>query len=160
VTSNLKGSETAPEHREEVVTFFGQANVRRVCALVQLVVFLPACFSWRVQSAAPAELLGTQHPTSVRVTAHDRSHLTLNNPEIRGDTLYGTPDRVVTDTAAQRVGIPLANVREIAVRRSDPTRNTLLIVGIGVATFSILCFGADAFGCGPEEVFLTAASPF
>jgi hypothetical protein len=74
----------------------------------------------------------------------------LNDPSVQGDTLYGTGVASDSANALQRTGLPLSDVKEIAVRRSDPTRTTLFIVGLGVALVSALCV-ADEFGCGPDE---------
>jgi hypothetical protein len=125
-------------------------HYQRLCALVQLVVYLTGCTSWQVQPATPKELVATERPHIVRVTRSDDSRVVLNDPLVQGDTLYGAP--VTSDSAAaqQRTGVPLSDVKEIAMRRSDPTRTTLLIVGLGVALVSALCV-ADEFGCGPDE---------
>jgi hypothetical protein len=106
-----------------------------------------------VQPTSPSDLLASQHPTVVRITRTDDSRLTLNDPTIHGDTLLGSRLRSDAGGVTERIGLPLADVKAIAVLRPDPTKNTLLVVGLGVVTFSVLCL-ADAFGCGPEESFL------
>jgi hypothetical protein len=122
---------------------------RRLIALVQLAVFLPACTSWQVEPATPAELLG-KRPSMVRLTTSDSSRVVLLDPEVRGDTLYGHRQLPDQSRAEQPEAIALAQVQEIAILRSDPTKTTLLVTGIAVATFSTLCFLGDAFGCGPD----------
>ena len=128
---------------------FNPRRQRRLIALVQLAIFLPACTSWQVDSAAPAELFG-KRPSIVRLTMSDSSRLVLNDPVIRGGTLYGHRQLPDQSRTQQPEGIPLAEVQEIATLRSDPTKTTLLVTGIAVATFSTLCFLGDAFGCGPD----------
>jgi len=86
---------------------------------------------------------GSDYPT-------DSSKVVLQDPEVAGDTLFGRPQSPSNDSLGERTGIPLAGIHSIATHQSDPTKTTLLLVGIGVVTFGALC-AADAFGCGPEE---------
>jgi hypothetical protein len=99
------------------------------------VVALSGCMSWRSEALSPAQLIATRKPPVVRVTRTDSSKVVL---------------RDLNDSLGDRTGIPLAGIHSIATHQSDPTKTTLLFVGIGVVTFAALC-AADAFGCGPEE---------
>jgi hypothetical protein len=114
------------------------------------VVALSGCMSWRSEALSPAQLIATRKPPIVRVTRTDSSKVILRDPEVAGDTLFGRPQSAVNDSLGDRTGIPLAGIHSIATHQSDPTKTTLLFVGIGVVTFAALC-AADAFGCGPEE---------
>jgi hypothetical protein len=129
---------------------------RRVVAWVQLALFLQACTSWQVEPVAPAELV-SRKPSVVRVTLPDSSHVVLNDPVVRGDTLYGYRQNLNQALVKRPDAVPLDRVQEIAVLRSDPTKNTLLVVGLGVGAFSTLCLLADAFGCGPDEATVLPA---
>jgi len=120
-------------------------------------VVLSGCMSWRSETLSPAQLIETRKPPVVRVTRADSSKVILRDPEVAGDTLFGRPQSSLEDTPGGRTGIPLAGIHSIATRKSDPTKSTLLVVGIGLATFTALC-AADALGCGPDEAFLEAAS--
>jgi hypothetical protein len=111
---------------------------------------LSACMSWRSEPVSPAQLIATKKPPVVQVTRTDSSKVILEDPEVAGDTLYGRPQSSLEDEPADGTGIPLAGIQGIATRNSDPTKTTLLVVGIGVVAFAALC-AADAFGCGPEE---------
>jgi hypothetical protein len=126
---------------------------RRVAAWVQLILFLPGCTSWRVEPVAPSAVV-SQKPPVVRVTLPDSSHLVLNDPVIRGDTLFGYRQKLNRALGEQPDGVPLSEVREIAVLRQDPGKTTVLGFGIAVTTFSALCLLADAFGCGDERADL------
>jgi hypothetical protein len=131
-------------------------RARRLLALVQLAAFLPACTSWQVQPASPADVLATQRPERIRVIRADSSDMTLRNPEIHGDTLYGVPSHSTSSTGPERASIPLAKVEQVAVLRPDNTKSTLFAVGLAVVTFGSLCLLADELGCG-EESFLVPA---
>jgi hypothetical protein len=105
------------------------------------VVALSGCMSWRSEALSPAQLIATRKPPVVRVTRTDSSKVIL---------------RDLNDSLGHRTGIPLAGIHSIATLQSDPTKTTLLFVGIGVVTFGALC-AADAFGCGPEEDAIASA---
>jgi hypothetical protein len=125
----------------------------RIAALTQLVLFVSACMTWRPEPVSPADLMADRKPDVVRITRPDSTRLIIRDPAIEGDTLYGRPQSALGENLEPRIAIPLADVSSIATLRSDPTRSTLLGVGIAVGTFSLLCFAADAFGCGSDEVF-------
>lgn len=114
------------------------------------VVALAGCLSWHSEALSPAQLIATRKPPVVRITRTDSSKVVLRDPEVAGDTLFGRPQSPSNDSLGERTGIPLAGIHSIATHQSDPTKTTLLLVGIGVVTFGALC-AADAFGCGPEE---------
>jgi len=108
----------------------------RVETLVLLGLFLPACSRWYVQPTAPRELIGTQHPRSVRVIRTDHSRVVVAEPEIRGDTLYGLAEQGLGGRARTRTRIPLDDVGQIAVRKIDAVRTGLLGAAVaGVAAF-------------------------
>jgi hypothetical protein len=129
---------------------------RRLAALAQLVAFLAACTSWRVEPVAPADLVATK-PYLVRLTVADSSHLTLIEPVIRYDTLYGFRQDSDQSRAKVPEAIPLNRVKQVEVRRPDPTKTTLFGVGVLVAAFTALCL-ADSFVCASDESFLTGAA--
>jgi hypothetical protein len=124
-----------------------------------LILFLlSACMGWRPEPTTPAYLITNQKPDVVRLTRSDSSRLILREPMVDGDTVYGRPQANLEADPEERIAIPLADVTSIATLHTDPTRTTLLVAGAAVATFSILCFGADVWFCGHEEVFAPAGS--
>lgn len=129
-------------------------RAQRVCTVVQLALFLSACMSWRPEPINPAELIATRRPDVVRITQSDSSLVILRDPAVLGDTLFGRPETALGETSQARTGFALADVKGIATLRSDPTKTTLLSVGLAVGTFSLLCFAAEAFGCGEDAVFV------
>ncbi len=124
------------------------SSAKRFFALVQLVTFLPGCSTWEVQSASPADVLENQHPNAVRVTRSDSSRITLQKPEISGDTLYGT----VGDYGMQReprTAVAVSDVDHVEVPRVNGTNTALVGLGIAAATFGVLCV-TIAGVCFPE----------
>jgi hypothetical protein len=107
--------------------------------------------SWRSEPVSPAQLIATKKPPVVQVTRTDSSKVILEDPEVAGDTLYGRPQSSLEDEPADRTGIPLSGIQGIATRKSDPTKTTLLVVGIGITTFAALC-AAESFGCGSQDI--------
>lgn len=111
-------------------------RARRLTALVQLTVFLPACSSWIVEPVTPSDLVQTQHPRSVRITQIDHSHLTLDKPEIRSDTLYGSTSSA-NGELREPTGIALGDIDEIAVRKTDVVETSLLVLGGAAAAAGV-----------------------
>jgi hypothetical protein len=96
-------------------------------ALLPLALVLVACHS--VRPVEPAQLATKQLPPVVSVTYPDQTTLVLMEPSIKADTLrglrWGTQDSVV---------IPLANVKTVDAKVSDPTKTLLLVGTVGLLT--------------------------
>jgi hypothetical protein len=121
-------------------------------AVLQLIAFLTSCTNWQVQPAAsPRDLVATERPHVVRVTRSDSSRVVLNDPSVQGDTLYGTPATSDTARTTARISVPLSEITDIAVRRTDPNRTTVFAVGLGITVLSALCL-AESLVCEPDEV--------
>lgn len=110
-------------------------RARRLCAVVQLAFFLPACSTWRTQPVAPRELLETQHPRTIRATMTNQSQLTMEGPEIQGDTLYGRVGDLAKDRT--RTGVALVNVKHVATRETDGPKTALAVLGGAAAAFGV-----------------------
>lgn len=122
---------------------------RAAIAALLLLVYLPACTSWRVGTPTPSAFVEREHPQRARVTRTDGTQVMVNEPTVAGDTLVGT----LANHDATRVTIPLAEVQSVAVRKFS-TGKTLLVVGgvLGVVVIAwiIDCSGRtgwDAIGC-------------
>ncbi len=95
-------------------------------SLLLLVSYLSACTSWQVQSAPTTSVLTKYAGKDVRVTTVDGRRIKIQRPTVSADTVFGRGK----DTTS--VAIPLPEVREVAVKRTDVPRTALLLVGIGV----------------------------
>jgi hypothetical protein len=127
------------------------------CAALQYLVLVSGCMSWRTEPVAPSELV-QRNPPVVRITQSDSSRLILRHLEVRGDTLYGSPQDSLGGDAKQRVGIPLSNITSVETRRGDPNKTVILAAGVAVGTLTALCLLADALGCGDDPVFAVSGS--
>ena len=101
--------------------------IGRFGLVLQLTVGLTGCHSWRTQTVSPREVVETQHPPRIRVSLTSKSELTLEAPEIQGDTLFG---HVGEDPKTRKpIGLPLSVVEQVAVRQSDAGKTAVALVG-------------------------------
>ena len=85
---------------------------RRVIAAL-LLVLLTACYSWRPTPISPQTLIPAEQPSSVRVTLTSGERVTLENPAVRSDSIFGLTDAGVVGVASEDVG--LLEVRRFAL---------------------------------------------
>ena len=106
---------------------------RRVVGCALLAGQLWSCTSWRVSEVAPRQLVEEQAPSRVRVTRANGTKLILANPKLQGDTLYGSDSTGATRGA----GVPLADVKQVAVRRGDGLKTVGLVLGTAVVVAGV-----------------------
>jgi hypothetical protein len=112
--------------------------IRHCGSALLLTAYLSGCSSWQVQNVSPEQVVQDSSLVrkSVRVTTLDGQRFKVAHPALRADTLTGT-----RDTTA--VAIPLAQVRELEVRRPSGQRTALFVggslVGAAAATAGVLC---------------------
>ena len=94
---------------------------------------LSACSSWHTQPLTPARVVAEQHPPAVRIGRADGKRLVLGEPQVTVDSLVG-------NSGGERASVALADIREIAVRRSDPV-NTIVLVVVSVVAATVALFG-------------------
>ncbi len=102
---------------------------RRVIAAL-LLVLLTACHSWRPTAVSPQTLIPVERPSSVRATLRSGARVTLENPTVRNDSIFGVTDAGVVGVASEDVG--LLEVRRLSILRSIGLGYLIL----GVALFS------------------------
>lgn len=114
-------------------------------ALCVLAFALAGCMTWRAQPQTVQQLIAERHPSRVRVTLSDGTRVTLyGRPAVSGDSLVGLRMVGGWDTPA---AVPLATVRQVAVRRLAPFRTAILAAGIGAVVVGI----ASAHSCDPPS---------
>ena len=88
---------------------------RRIIAAL-LMVLLTACQTWRPTPVSPQALIPVEQPSSVRATLRSGARVTLENPIMRNDSIFGVTDAGVAAVASQDIG--LLEVRRLSVLRS------------------------------------------
>ncbi len=124
----------------------GPMNPRfRIGVLLSLLLLLPAllsvdCTSWRRQNTSTQEILAAKHRRAIRVSLADSRHVTLTQPWIANDSLFGLattfPPQVsgkwVGGHTPYRVAIPLESVQKVELRRFSAGKTFLLVMGLGI----------------------------
>ena len=101
-----------------------------VCSLFAIAV--PACSHWARQDLPTPQVVESRHPDRIRVTRRDGRLIVFLAPQVAGDSLVGTAEDATTGTRTARYGIPLADVREVAVRRVNVGATIALAAGVGL----------------------------
>ena len=98
---------------------------QRLRGPIMMATCLAACTTWQVQPAPTSSVLTKYAGKEVRVTTVGGQRIQIRQPTISSDSIIGRG----RDTTA--VAIPLQEVREVAVKRTNIARTTFLIVGMG-----------------------------
>jgi len=105
---------------------------------------LAACTTWHVEKGVSASLLiSTEHPTAVRLTRADGSHVVLDEPRIAaGDSLAGVRN-------GARSNVAVSDFTQVAIRKvsASKTIGLALSIPVGVAIIAGIAFVASG-GCG------------
>ena len=101
-----------------------------------LIVLLTGCQTWRATFVSPGQLIPVERPSTVRVTLRSGARLTLENPTVRNDTIFGVTDAGVVGVALEDFG--LLEVRQLSILRS---------IGLGYLTFAVVLI----VGCSVAE---------
>jgi len=88
---------------------------RRVIAAL-LMVLLTACQTWRPTFVSPQTLIPVEQPSSVRATLRSGTRVTLENPTMRNDSIFGVTDAGVAGVAPEDIG--LLEVQQFSLLRS------------------------------------------
>ena len=111
--------------------------MKRPILLVLLAGSLSGCVhwstkSWRVQPPPPAAVVTEQHPKRIRVSRPDHTKIVLKNPSVIGDSL------VATDARNRPVALPLAEVTQLEVEKTDGGKVALALVGlVGITVYLV-----------------------
>ena len=92
---------------------------------------VPSCTHWATTDATAAHLIEANHPDRIKVTRVDGRLTILTAPRIAGDSLIGAAE---DGNGAMTLGyaIPLADIREVAVRRLNVGATLAVAAGAGV----------------------------
>jgi hypothetical protein len=115
----------------------------RSSASALLVLLLTGCFTWQPHEDGRILIAGEPLPHSLRATRHDSTRVTLTEPFVRSDTLFG---HLNGDTLA----VPVPDIARVQ-RLGFSTLRTLGLVLVPAAamglTYLIVC--GDR-GCEPQ----------
>jgi len=126
-------------------------RIRRSVATILLVVFLPACYSWKVVPISP--VVTEQHPPKIRVTTTGGQRMELRTPSVVGDTLWGSrfqnarrENGTVMPKPEEQVAIPRADVLRVEIRKLS-TGKTIGLSALGAV---VLAAVALEIFCNPQ----------
>ncbi len=131
-------------------------KLRRLTCCLLLPVYLAGCSSWHVQEVSPQQLITEEQPGKIRVTLTDGSQVVLEQPRVSGDTLMGrVAGKGVTPSGemfvSEQMSIPLSNVTDVAIQKTDPGKTFSAVVVVGAAVFLaaylIVCVGGISYAC-------------
>ena len=110
--------------------------LRRSIACALLLWYLAACTSWHVEKGvSPLQLIPTEHPSAVRLTQADGSHIVLHQPRIGvGDSLAGVNNGTPSSVA-------VSEVTQVAIRKVSAGKTIGLAVGILTVVAAIAAYG-------------------
>ena len=112
--------------------------LRRRVIIALLIVPLTACQTWRPTFVRPQQLIPAERPTSVRATLWSGGTVTLENPTMRNDSVFGAAEAGLVGVASEDVG--MLEVQQLDVLRS---------IGLGSLVFSVFLFTALVFTDAP-----------
>ncbi len=140
-------------------------SARRILSCILLPAYLSSCTSWQVQRVSPAQVVEEEQPSQVRVTTTGLSDVLLEEPRVSGDSLIGVPLKfswtsssyIALDTASA-LSIPLADISQIKVRKSDAGKTVMLLAGLvvgavivkGIVSYLQSCQSGKAAPLGPR----------
>lgn len=81
------------------------------------------------QVRQPTKFIPDAKPRVVYVTFRNHSKVTITQPRVRGDTLFGT-----VRGAARPVAAPLSHIERVEAMQRDRKRTRWLIAGLGLVT--------------------------
>jgi hypothetical protein len=103
--------------------------------LAWVAVSVTGCTGWRQVPVTPAGLADS--PTQVQVTRTDGTRITLTDPRIVADSLYGQGGR-------KEVVLPLNEVSRIAVQKPATAKNEAALTFVAAGLVAVLGWTAYA----------------
>ena len=120
-------------------------RLRRLTCYLLLPAFLAGCSSWYVQEVSPQQLITEEQPGKIRVTLTDGSQMVLEQPRVSGDTLMGkfapkgfAPSAQVQLKRGEQVNIPLSDVTDVAIQKTDAGKTFVRVAVVGAAVVGLM----------------------
>ena len=106
-----------------------------------LMVLLTACQTWQGTAVSPQQLIPAERPSSVRATLKSGERVTLENPIVRNDSIFGVTDAGVATLAGE--GVASEDIGLLEVRRTSVLRSIglgyLVLVGAYIVVAVVGC---------------------
>ena len=118
------------------------ALTSRILASVVLGLQAAACMSWKTQPVSPDQVVARK-PDQVRVTLASGGRIVVVRPTIVGDSLIAAPAGSDSTRSAERLAIPLSDVRSVEVQRVNAGKTALLIGGVGLTALVVIAAASD-----------------
>jgi hypothetical protein len=107
------------------------AVCRRCAAMLVMILYGTACYTWHTEQAGPQAVVTTRQPEILRVTRTDGSEVVLHQTVLQADTLVG----VARDQhGSAEVHVALTDIQQIATFRFSAGRTLGFLVGVAAAT--------------------------
>ena len=94
------------------------------------------CVAWHPQAVGTQALLDTKNPDVIRVRTAYEPNMLVYRPKIVSDTLTGHP----SETAIQRLAIPIRDITEVSTRYRHLGKSLLAGIAVvsGVVVYGLL----------------------
>jgi len=132
---------------------------RRAIALILIPLVVSACYTWQLAEPTPAEYLETHNPKSVRIVHRDGSKIELQQPELRGDSIWGQAQVLgvlFSQDTVRGVTVAVSDIQRLEERRFSMLMTVGATVGV-VATLGTMVYVLSLFKKWGDEC---AQSPF
>jgi len=103
-----------------------------------------ACTRWQLEEISPERVVSETHPSRIRVTLLDSTHVELIRPHVSRDSLIGS----VTPSGPP-VSIPLSAVANVSVLKVKTAPTIALIFAFSAAVAGVIMAVALAKNSGP-----------
>ena len=118
---------------------------RRATVLLLIAACGSGCHVWRTVPGVPAPITEGRRASPLRITRKDGSQVIVNQPAMRGDTLFGRTRR--NQSSADEMRIPLSDIREVSTRRNSVWRTVVLATGVTAGMFVAMMAVAIDIAC-------------
>ncbi len=98
-------------------------------ATLAYVVMLAGCSAWRIEPFTPQQVIELQRPDVVRVVHTDGRRSVVRDPDIRADSLIGSPGLRGRRTQPVTV-VPVREIQALETSHGSPVRTLGMVVAL------------------------------
>ncbi len=119
----------------------------RPVALVLLVLHLGACTTWRPATVSPPQLIEEEEPGRVRITRTDGERVTIQDPEVRADSIIWRRRSGLFGFGTTETGLPILDVQQIEIRRFSLVKTLITLIPVALIAVLVGVCLADGDDC-------------